>query len=157
MAAKKQNILGLRFSNTDYTWAVVSGTIAAPTIAASGCAKMPKGLHRPQSLSWFCQEIDLLISQNKCTQICIKKTEPMASKGNSYEARVEHETTAYIAAANHGIKAVYKKVNATIAKDLGLKGKGKYLKTFDTSMISDFEKRTSKEQDAIIVAWSNLV
>lgn len=157
MVRKKTFILGLRFSNSDYTWVVMTGTQAAPVIVATGHAKMPKGLHRPQTLSWFCQEIELLVSQNNCSQICMKKTEAMARKGNHYEMRVEHETTAFVAAANHGIKAVYKKVNATIAKDLGLKGKGKYLKTFDTTAIPDFEERTANEKDAIMVAWSNLV
>ena len=159
MAARRRSkacVLGLRFSNSDYTWVVLKGTKESPTVCASGGAKMPKGLHRPQTLSWFCQEIELLISQNGFTKICIKNTEAMARKGNTYEMRVDHEAAAFIAAANHGIKSVFKKVNATIAKDMGLKGKGKYLKTFDTSPIADFDQRTGKEQDAIMAAWSEL-
>ena len=118
---------------------------------------MPKGFLRPQALKWFCQEIETLITKHNCNKICIKKCEPIAQKGNTYETRVEHETTTFIAAGNHGIKAVTKKVNATIAKDLGQKGRAKYLKTtLDTSVIPDFDNRAVNERDAILAAWSEL-
>jgi hypothetical protein len=46
-------------------------------------------------------------------------------------------------------------MSSTISKDLGLKGKGKYLKTkLDTSPIKDFENYAQKVQEAILVAWS---
>ena len=75
---------------------------------------------------------------------------------NAFENRVENEAAAYVAAANRGIKAVFKKMNVTLAKDLGGKGKAKYLKTLDTSAFPGFSELQEKKQEAIIAGWSAL-
>ena len=63
----------------------------------------------------------------------------------------------FLLSAKLGINEIESKVKSTIAKDLGLKGKGKYLDTkLDTSCIDNFDKFPKKEQEAILVAWSCL-
>jgi hypothetical protein len=49
---------------------------------------------------------------------------------------------------------VYRKTKPTIAKDLGLKGKGKYLDTLDCSVFPDYDNEKEKIKEAILVAWS---
>jgi len=52
---------------------------------------------------------------------------------------------------------IFKKVKSTIAKDLGLKGRGHYLRTeLDTSVIPGFAGKPDKEKEAILAAWSEL-
>ena len=46
------------------------------------------------------------------------------------------------------------KRKVTLAKDLGLKGKARYLLTFDTSPIPDFADLDEKMKDAVLCAWS---
>ena len=78
-------------------------------------------------------------------------------RGNIYEDRVEHEAMVYLAASNQGIKPVFKKVKSSIAKDLGLKGRARYLDTsLNTSSIIDFDNYSDKSQDAILAGWSKL-
>ncbi|MCX2982712.1 hypothetical protein EYC98_17760 [Halieaceae bacterium IMCC14734] len=156
--AKKRISLGLRFSNSDYTFAVMDSTKASPNIVELSTVVCPKGFHRSQTLKWLVQEIDGIFARHEGISIVTIKRFEGRSKGNTFEERVENEATAYIAAANVGLKAVYKKMGSTLAKDLGLKGKAKLLKTeLDTSMIPNFSDYGDKEKDAILSAWSELL
>lgn len=85
----------------------------------------------------------------------IKRTETSVKRSNALERRIEYEAIASLAAAEAGCTNVHRKVAATVAKDLGLKGKSKYLKTdLDTSAIDRFAAYSAKEHEAILVAWS---
>ena len=153
---KNRVALGLRFSNTDYTFAVMNGTKATPEIIEVSSIACPKGFQRTQTLSWLVQEIEAIMKKHPVQIVVIKRFEGR-SKGNTFEERVENEASAYIASANNGIHAVYKKVSSTIAKDLGLKGRGKYIKTkLNTSVIDKYTSYSEKEKDAIHSAWSEL-
>lgn len=149
--------LGLRFSNSDYTYAVMSGTKKAPTIIEIGTIGYPKGFQRAQTLKWLLHEQEAIHTKYKIGIVVIKKFEGR-SKGNAFEDRVEGESTAFIAAASSGLKAVYKKMGSTIAKDLGLKGKASLLKTdLDTTVIENYDQLSDKEKDAILSSWSELI
>ena len=55
------------------------------------------------------------------------------------------------------MSGIFRKVKSTIAKDLGLKGRGHYLQTeLDTSVIPGFGSKSEKEKDAILAGWSEL-
>jgi hypothetical protein len=148
--------LGIRCSNNDYSYAILNGTQHLPKIISKSSISFPKGFSRSQSLKWFLQELEELLKKHPSIRvIAIKGAEPMASRGRSFTARIENEAMVYLAAANFGIKSIFKKTKPTIAKDLGLKGKGKYLFTkLDCSVISNFDKETEKIKEAILVAWS---
>jgi hypothetical protein len=77
-------------------------------------------------------------------------------KGNDYELRVEAEGAVAIAAADNGIRAFWKKRKNTMAKDLGQKGRARYIEMLDTSSMPDFPSLSDKKQDATISAWSSL-
>jgi len=49
-----------------------------------------------------------------------------------------------------------RQVKSTMAKDLGFKGRGRYLATLDTSAIASFTQLDDKIQEAVLVAWSGL-
>jgi hypothetical protein len=71
--------------------------------------------------------------------------------------RIENEAMIFLAAESFGIKQIVRKTKPTIAKDLGLKGKGKYLSThLDTIIFPTFDKETIKLQEAILAAWSSM-
>lgn len=61
-----------------------------------------------------------------------------------------------LAVADTGNSAVVKKVSSTIAKDLGQKGRARYLAQLDMSWDGQFSDRNAKKKEAILVAWSEL-
>jgi phosphohistidine swiveling domain-containing protein len=149
--------LGFRCSNKDYTYVILNGTKEQPEVLCNDTVAFPKDFSRPHELKWFLQEIEELLKKNEVNSISIKSTEVPARKGNSYDERVENEAMILLTAENFGITQVSKKVKSTIAKDLGLKGKGKYLSTkLDVSVFPNFDRETEKLKDAILVAWSSM-
>lgn len=150
------SILGLRCSNTDYTYVVLTGSRTQPEIVAMDSIAFPQGFKTQQSLMWFLHEVETLFERFEIEMVVMKEFEGR-KHDKSFVARVEHEAMVYIAATNHAITAVFKKRKSTIAKDLGLKGRPRYLSTkLDTSPIPDFENYPDKIQDAILAAWSEL-
>ena len=150
------SILGIRCSNKDFSYVVMSGSKKTPVIIVYGSLAYPKSLVRPRSLLWFTQEVEQLIKKHSAQGIVMKKFEGR-SRGGPFEERVEYEAAVYLASARCGVMAVYKKVKSTIAKDLGLKGRARYLETeLDISVIPKFSNFTDKEQEAVLCAWSQL-
>ena len=150
------NVLGIRCSNKDYTFAILTGTKKLPQLLDSKTLQYPKGYSKPESLQWLLQEIEGLVTKYDVKKVVMNKFEGRI-RGNTYEDRVEHEATVYLAALNKGVKNVAKKVKGSIAKDLGLKGRASYLNTsLDTSLIKDFDNYSDKSHDAIFAGWSKL-
>jgi hypothetical protein len=150
------NILGLRCSNKDFAYVLMSGTKAAPQLAECRTLAYPKNFAHPRSLLWFTQEIEQLIRKHSVQGIVMKRSEGR-SKGGSFEMRVEYEAAAYLAAARCNVMRAFKKVKSTLAKDLGLKGRAHYLDTsLNTSVIPGFADFSEKEQESILCAWSEL-
>lgn len=128
-----------------------------PDLVESQTLKYPTGFNDSQRVKWFYQEIDGLVKRHNVDSIGIKGTEPMAMKGGAFGDRVEMEAMAMLVGANNGIKYVKRKVNSTIAKDFGLKGKKKYLESgVDYSKIPDYESKSVNIKESIIIAWSML-
>ena len=150
------SVLGVRCSNKDFTYVIMSGSKENPKINTSETNTYPRNFSKPRVLLWFVQEIELYISRHDAKRIVLKGFEGR-SRGKTYEQRVEYEAAVFIAAARKGVNAVYLKVKSTIAKDLGLKGRAHYLETsLDTSHIPGYATKTNKEKDAILAAWSEL-
>jgi hypothetical protein len=149
-------ILGLRCSNADYSFAILSGTLAAPVLEASGTISAPKGYSKPQLLKWFFQELQGLHARYAPKCIVMKGSEGMAARGGSFVERVELEAMVFYAGAELGIKPIHKKVKSQIAKGLGQKGNAKYLERVDKSVIDAFDGLSPKLQEAVLAAWSEL-
>lgn len=148
--------LGIRCSNKDYSFVVLSGTKAIPKILYKECNASPRGCSIARRLKWFLQEIEEIIKKFSINEIVIKGAEPIARKGNPYRERIENEAMIFLAAEDKGIKQIVRKSKCTIAKDHGLKGRPKYLATLDCSVFPNFEKETPKIREAILAAWSCL-
>ena len=149
--------LGIRLSNSDFSFAILDGSRNSPKVLRSETLLLPKNYCIADKLDWLLKELECLIKTNNIKGVVIKRTETMVKRSNNLELRIKLETMAYLAAKNCGIKNVAEKVKSTIAKDLGLKGKSKYLSTkLDTTIIKDFHKKTAKIQEAILVAWTFL-
>lgn len=150
-------VLGLRCSNHDYAHAILKGTRTAPNVIVTGEKAFPKNYVKPQLLKWFMQEIEDLVRNQAVTAIAMKGPEGFSARGRPFVERIEIEAIVFLLGANIGIKPVLKKVKSTIAKDLGLKGKAKYLDTkLNTSVLSGFDSYTDKVKEAILAAWSTL-
>jgi Holliday junction resolvasome RuvABC endonuclease subunit len=150
-------ILGIRCSTNDFSYAIVTGNQASPNIIESGNIKFPSGYNDSDRIRWFYQETGELISKFSIKGIGIKGVEPMAMKGKAYGERMQIEGILFLLAAENSIKYIKRKVKGTIAKDFGLKGRGKYLATqFDYSNIPDFNKKSPNIQESIQVALSML-
>ena len=148
------SVMGIRCSNRDFTWVILTGSKTQPHIQELNSLGFPKNYSKPRSLLWFVQEIEQLIQRHKVQKIVMKGFEGR-TRGKTYEERVEYESAVYIAGAKNGLNSISKKVKSTIAKDLGLKGRGHYLQTaLDTSVIADYDAKTEKEREAILSAWS---
>ena len=150
-------VLGVRCSNSGYAFAVLNGTKSLPVVVEAGSVGCPAGFSRCESLKWFFQEMSDLLARHTVEGVAIKRYEGRAKGGRAYEDRVEYEGVALLAAGNAGVTRASKKASNTIAKDLGLKGRGRYLHTcLDTSPIAGFQGYDEKVQDSIRVAWSEL-
>jgi len=150
------NCLGVRCSNSDYSIAILSGSRTSPEIIRKVCNGSPNGYKTARRLKWFLQEFEDIFNAIEIDEIVVKGTEPMAQKGGSYAERVENEAMIFLAAERKGITSIVKKVKATIAKEHGLKGRGKYLATLDFSVFPKFEEESEKMKEAIIAAWACL-
>lgn len=149
--------LGIRCSNSDYSFAVITGTKGAPNLIESEIVSYPKGYSAPENMKWLLQELDALNKKHGIDCWAIKGVEPMAAKGKVYAARVEFEAMVSLSAANTGSSNVVRKVKPTIAKDLGLVGKAKSLVTdLDYTLINGLKTMNDKEFEAVVVAWSTL-
>lgn len=150
-------ILAVRCSNSDFAYAIVDGEKLSPSVVASDVIAFPKGYDDPALFHWFHQEIMALINNYGPDGVAIKGAEPMVKRSGALETRIRVEGIVLMSAAEAGCGAAQRKVKSTIAKDLGMKGKGKYLETkLDTSPIADFNSYNSKLQEAILVGWSSL-
>jgi hypothetical protein len=148
-------ILGIRCSNKDYSFAVVHGTKDTPKLVASDTIPLPKGFSKPHSLKWLYQEAEALLDKHDISKIVVKRFEGR-TRGTIFENRVENETAFMLAGANRGMKAIFKKVKSTIAKDLGQKGRAKYLANLSTESIPEFGHLQDKVQEAVMAARSEL-
>ena len=135
----------------------MDGDKKSPEVLLSKRIAFPKNFSEGERLYWFHQELISIITDNKPDVIILKGPEPLVKRSKSLDSRLHNEAIVFLVAAANGILSVTKKVSSTIAKDLGLKGKGKYLKTkLDTSPIADFESYSTKQQEAILAAWSSM-
>jgi hypothetical protein len=150
-----RKILGLRFTNKGFAFAVVQGTKAEPALLEASIIGCPKAFKACEIAKWISQELDELFEKHKPTYIAIKAFEGR-SKGLAHEERIRLEGIAHLSASKLGFKDVARKRNSTIAKDLGMKGRARYLKSFDTSAIDNFGDLAPQQQDAVLVAWSDL-
>jgi len=148
-------VLGIRCSNTDFAYAILDGSKRSPNEIVIGAFAYPKGYAKPRSLRWLVQEIDGLIDKHEIRAIVLKAYEGR-TRGKAHEDRVEHEAAVIIAGANRGLTAVFKKVNSTIAKHLGQKGRARYLQRLDTTVLPSFASASNKVQEAMLAAWSEL-
>lgn len=148
---------GVRCSNSDFAYAIIEGDKDKPKIINSSNVNFPKNFSDGERLYWFSQEINTLLQQHKPDNVVIKAAEPMVKRSNNLDTRLHNESIIFMTAESNGIKNAIKKTKATIAKDLGLKGKGKYLETkLDTSPIDNFDSFNIKIQEAILAGWSSM-
>lgn len=147
--------LGVRCSNTDYTYCILSGDAGSPHIETIKHVTYPNGFTEAETLKWLHQELQAILSTHAIDGVGIKRAETNVKRSNSLELRIQAEAIVSLAVAQAGCRSIERKVSSTVAKDLGLKGKAKYLHTkLDTSAISNFRDYSNKEQEAILVAWS---
>lgn len=147
--------IGIRCSNSDYAYCILRGTQDTPVLEETKQISFPKGYNEPEVLKWLYQEMCAVFSKYKCDAVGIKNPEATVPRSKSLESRIQNGAIVSLAAAESGCFEVCRKVKSTIAKDLGLKGKGKYLETkLDTTLIPDFDRFSSKIQEAILVGWS---
>jgi len=150
-------ILGVRCSTADFSYAVLSGSGENPDVLEVNTVSMPANYSQPEKLKWQFDELQTLNRKHEISGWAIKGAEPMATKGKSYADRVELEAMVSLSAAILGYDNVVRKVKPTIAKDLGLRGKAKALvEDLDYSKIDGLDKKSDKEFEAIVVAWSCL-
>ena len=147
--------IGVRCSNSDYAYGILSGSKIKPVVEAAKRVAFPKNYSEAEILNWFYQEMEALFSNKAFDAVGIKRAETTVKRSNSLETRIQCGAIAILAASQAGCQTISRKVNSTISKDLGMKGKGSYLKTkFDTTPLSNFNDYSAKIQEAILVAWS---
>ena len=66
------SILGLRCSNTDYTYTVLAGSRSQPETIAIDNIAFPRGFKTQQSLLWFLREIEALLDKFDIEMIVIQ-------------------------------------------------------------------------------------
>lgn len=150
-------VLAVRCSNTDFAYAVVEGTMDMPALLLCDETSYPNGYKEHSLFHWFHQEITELLDTHSPDGLAVKAAETMVKRSGALDLRIRIEGIALMAAAEVGCSLACRKVKSTIAKDLGMKGKSKYLETnLDKSVIPRFDSYNTKQQEAILVAWSCL-
>ncbi len=147
--------VGFRFTNKGFAFAVVEGTRSAPNLVDSATIQCPKAFKPCEIAKWTKHELDAILKKYAPNFVCIKSFEGR-SKGTAYEERVRLEGIAHFCASDLGLKDLGRKRKSTIAKDLGLKGRARYLDTLDTSPIDKFPELDLLVKEAVLVAWSDL-
>jgi hypothetical protein len=137
-------------------WISFWGAGHSPVVEAAEVIAYPKGFSEPEILKWLHQEIAQIFGKHDCNNVAIKKPELGVLRSNSLDIRIECEGVVTLAAAEAGCLSVKRLFNSSIAKGLGLKGKGKYLKTLDTSPVNNFNTYPPKVQEAIRTGWSGM-
>lgn len=151
------NILGIRCSNSDYAYAVITGTKESPELVVSDIIAFPKGYSPPEIMKWLLQELESINTKYDISRWVIKGAEPMAMRDKAYTSRVEFEAMVSLSAVNKGNSNVCRKVKSTIAKNLGLKGTAKALVIdLDYSLIDGLKNMKDKEFESVVAAWSEL-
>jgi hypothetical protein len=157
MQKKDIKILSIRSSNTDFACAVIEGTQEAPKLILCELTSFPKGYEEHSLLHWFYQEIAGKLSDHNPAFLAVKAAEPSVRRSNSLELRIRIEGVALMAAGEKGCEHACRKVKSTISKDLGMKGRAKYLETeFDPSALAEFGSLSAKEKEAVLAGWSCL-
>jgi bisphosphoglycerate-independent phosphoglycerate mutase (AlkP superfamily) len=146
---------GFRCSNKDYSCSILKGTKKNPQIVECNTISYPKDYKKGENLKWFLQELDNLFDKYKIDRVIIKRFEGM-NRDKNYETRIECEAMIFLAATNASINHITKKGKSTIAKDLGQKGRAKYLKSIDTSIILQYNDYSEYQKESILSAWSGL-
>lgn len=147
----------VRCSNSDFAYAVLEGDKDTPIVVSSGQIAFPKNFSEGEKLQWLHQELSGLLQNHSPEKVVVKAPEPLVKRSNAIDSRLHNESIVLLAAQTNGIKESEKKTNATIAKDLGLKGRAKYLKTgLDTDKVEGFSSYSAKIQEAILASWSSL-
>jgi|APSaa5957512535_1039671.scaffolds.fasta_scaffold158941_2 hypothetical protein len=150
------SVVGMRCSNKDFAYAVMTGSKKSPAVGKCALVSVPKTFSRPRVLYWMVQEIEQLIEKYDVQKIVMKGFEGK-TRNKTFVERVELEAAIYVVGGKIGMNGIFKKVKSTIAKDLGLKGRGHYLQThLDTSVIVGFDSKSDKEKEAILAGWSEL-
>lgn len=147
----------MRCSNSDFTYAIINGDKKSPEIVVAKRTAFPKNFSEGERLHWFHQELTAIFVDSKPDAITLKGPEPLVKRSNALDSRLHNEAIVFLVATANGIISVSKKASSTIAKDLGLKGKGSYLKSkLDTSPIDNFDSYSEKEKEAILAGWSSM-
>ena len=76
-------ILGVRCSNTDYTFCLLSGDAASPKIEEVKHVNYPKGYTEAETLKWLRQEFQTLCNAQTLDAIGIKRAETNVKRSNS--------------------------------------------------------------------------
>lgn len=150
-------VLGIRCTPSEFSYVIIEGSFKSHSLKTSNRMKYPSGYSHCELLKWFYNEIGGSIAKFEITVIGVKGTEAMQMKGKAYGNRMEIEGMIFLQAALNGLSHSMRKVNSTIAKDLGQKGKGKYLADgVDYSSIANFDTMSKNLQEAVQVALSML-
>lgn len=148
--------LGLRASNRECAIALIEGSRDDPRIVTTKKVVVPEGYADTESSRWLYQELLEVFNAHQPNVAAVKRPELSVKRSNALELRIGFEHIAMLAAAECGCTMAFRKVKSTIAKDLGLKGKGKYLKALDTSKVDGYDQLPPMTQEAVLVAWSCL-
>lgn len=148
-------MIGFRCSNLDYTYAVVSKNAEAFKLVETKTVGFPKNFCRVEALRWFYLEIEQLLKRIEPSGVMLKRAEMAAAKSKSFVERVENEGVILLVSGMLNSKYVRGKVKATLLKDLGYKGRGRYFQNAvnDAEWISG-DDISEKMVEAALVARS---
>jgi len=152
-------ILGLRCSNTDYTYVLLRGDKSSSKVIAAESINYPLNSNWPETLLWLSLEIEQRINTYAPDGMLIKKAELRGRMGSGDFDRIESEGVIALTAKQRGVKFIISKRKRTIAKDIGYKGTAEGYNTamkdgaVDSSCIKNC---TDKINEAIMVARSGL-
>lgn len=149
--------LGLRFTNKEYTYAVMNGKFDTAAILSKESFQFPRNYSRPKALVWLYKELTSLITTKNVSHIRIKGMEPLAAKnGLAAIHRLENEALVYLIAGQLGIDNIERVVDATVASKLRLTGAGKRSQSYRCCEEMFGDGMDDKTKDAVLAVWAKM-
>ena len=151
--------IGFRAEADAVNFAVVEGTIGAPTLVAHQKISAPKTFDEPASLAWYRDRIRTMIEQYKPEKAAVRYPEPNARAGHSTSTHRRIRIEGVILEASHSEKIVIVTGSlVTMASRLGTesaKTAKAYIATDDLRGL-DWTELKDNSREAVLAAVSAL-
>lgn len=148
-------VIGFRAFSDGFTYVILDGTQAAPTVAAKDRLSLPKRASWPESLSWVRKQIEEISEQRNIEAACIKVVESNARKKSPLRFQIEAILQEYLLTERSITTTT--RIKSQIKRDIsGFSDSARYLERVLSGSSSLSELNTPQYHEATLAAVAEL-